>query len=556
MGEKKRVWILDNFDTDSVTGRAKNEELNDKSLKWLGHWVVGYPYLERHTRLNYTGQIGSIMGMYYSLVFQLAKWEHNVRKADEWVEVSPVHAQYYQLTVKQKEELEGKIKQGLAQVSQAVADSELLMHDKRRYLEFLHYMGYRTAKEWEQTDGKTEEKHNHDDKNSICFEDEDKRKKTVEKHIDNHSLKAVFIDQVDFHTGEGISMRSIVSRWPTLISDFMNLNDDDLSPDKVMEKLTISRAEAVILVTKNKLYQEWKNIFGPEIKNRYMTIEGLLQARKESIDQYREWLKPSIARHRMLKEGLGTAGGRAFNMTTQYISAGQATSAAKICLYVWKDFVPPEIFKGGTEEMGKLLMKDTNKWDNDIAVDDEWTKRTLIFGKEYGLINKYHWITEEWVREKKIEMFRDKWLTPHKPYYTFIPINLEKATIRMPDGNEMDDGIFDIGFMIMSQNAMFCKLLELKAKEEELEHYINKLLGVHKYESGTVPDYSKDKEGGNPALNFFGKFNIKMLLAKTGGPYERDFEDRITKVYLLRGAAERYGPIVGFLKKKMGMAGA
>jgi len=45
------------------------------------------------------------------------------------------------------------------------------------------------------------------------------------------------------------------------------------------------------------------------------------------------------------------------------------------------------------------------------------------------------------------------------------------------------------------------------------------------------------------------------MFQKFGGPYERDFEDRVTKVYLLRGAADRYGPIVGFIKKKMGIGG-
>ena len=541
MGDKNPEWILGNLKRENLTGLPKGN-VGGEFKKWLGHALFAMP-LEGHTRLNFTGQLGSIMGIYYSLVFQLGKWEFNVKKSDEWIEVSPVHAQYYQLTIKQKEELEGRIKQGLVQVSQAVADTELLMHDKRRYLEFLHYMGYRSFKET----GKEKESALPDELNL----DEDEKK--VKARADNHSLKAVFIDQVDMHTGEGISMRSIVSRWPTLISDFMNLNDDDLNPDKIVGRLTVSKAEAVILVTKNKLYQEWKKIFGPEIKERYKTINGLLQARQASVDQYREWLKPFITRHRLLKEGLSSKGGRATNLSLQFIASGQATSAANIVLYVWKDFIPPEIFKGGTEETAKML-RDRKKWENkEFAVDDEWTMRNLIFHKDNGLINEYKWITKEWVKEKKIEMFKDGWFTPHKPYYTFFEITLEKNTIRQPDGNEMDDGVFDINFMVISQNVLFCKLLELKAKEQELEEHIDKLLGVHKPKAGTVPSYAKPS--GNPMKDFLEKFNIKPGLSWAGGPYERDFDDRITKVYLLRAAADRYGPIVGFLKKKMGMGG-
>src|SRR3989344_4429927 len=290
MGDKNPEWILGNLKRENLTGLPKGN-VGGEFKKWLGHALFAMP-LEVHTRLNFTGQLGSIMGIYYSLVFQLGKWEFNVKKSDEWIEVSPVHAQYYQLTIKKKEELEGRIKQGLVQVSQAVADTELLMHDKRRYLEFLHYMGYRSFKET----GKEKESALPDELNL----DEDEKK--VKARADNHSLKAVFIDQVDMHTGEGISMRSIVSRWPTLITDFMRMEDDWMDPDKVKNNLNVSKAEAIVLITKNKLYNEWKSLFGPEIKSRYMRINELVQAREASVEQYKEWLKPYIARHRLIEE--------------------------------------------------------------------------------------------------------------------------------------------------------------------------------------------------------------------------------------------------------------
>ncbi|MBI4174049.1 MAG: hypothetical protein HY517_00250 [Candidatus Aenigmarchaeota archaeon] len=557
--EKSGIWILEDLSRHPLRGDVLNKDLDNKSGpkgEWLGHVIAAGPF-EAHVQLDFTGPPGSVSGIYYSLFFQLGKWEYLVQKRDEWIEVSPVHAQYYQLTQKQKEELEGRIKQGLVSVSQSVADMELLMHDRRRYHEFLHYLGYRTPSELKKMDKKLEkqeEGHQHvnEEMDEICLkedDDEDERK-TREKRTDNHSLKAVFIDQVDMHTGEGISMRSIVSRWPTLITDFMRMSDDDMDPDKVKDNLQVSKAEAVVLITKNKLYQEWKRIFGPEIKNRYITINELAGARKKSVDEYKEWLKPFIARHRLIKEGLASPGNRGSMLTSFITTGGTATSSSKIKLWVWKDFLVPELYKGGSEDTGKLRLYEK------LRPDDDWTMKHLIFNKKYGIVNRYPWITEEWVREKAKEMRdKDRWFTFQKPYYSFFEITLSKTNIRMPTGDEMEDGVFDINMFCMSENALFAKLLELKAEQEEMEQHVNKLLGVSKPLRGTVPKYYHAKEKENAVSKALGKLSMSMSFAKNHGPYERDFADRLTKIYFARIAGERYGPIVNFIKMKMGMKG-
>src|SRR3989338_3833620 len=119
--------------------------------------------------------------------------------------------------------------------------------------------------------------------------------------------------------------------------------DSDMDPDKVKDKLDVSKAEAVILITKNKLYQERKNIFGPEIKNRYVRINELVKAREESVKQYKEWLKPFIARHNLIEEGRARGGPRAATTTSFITSGGMATSSAEIVIYTWKDFIVPEL---------------------------------------------------------------------------------------------------------------------------------------------------------------------------------------------------------------------
>ena len=553
--EKKErgKWILEDISRHPLKGDILDRDIGKMmgpKGKWLGHVIAAGPF-EAHQQLDFTGPPGSVSGMYYSLVFQLRKWEYQVQKRDEWVEVSPVHAQYYQLTQKQKEDLEGRIKQGLVSVSQSVADMELLMHDRRRYHEFLHYLGYRTPKEL-MKDKKLEDRekeHNHIDEemDEICLDEDkdDDERKEREKRTDNHSLKAVFIDQVDMHTGEGISMRSIVSRWPTLITDFMRMDDGDMDPDKVKNKLDISRAEAVVLITKNKLYQEWKNMFGPEIKNRYITINNLTQARKKSVEEYKEWLKPFIARHRLLKEGLAEEGMRKGGVTSFVTTAGTATSSSKIVLYVWKDFLVPELYKGGSEETAKL--REFKK----LKPNDDWTMKHLIFNEKYGLINKYKWITEEWVNGHAEQMMKDGWFTHQKPYYSFFQITLDKTNIRMPTGDELEDGVFDINMFCMSENALFAKLLELKAEQELMEQHVNKLLGMHEPIRGKIPKYAF-KQGAFD--KFLDKFSMSpFIFAKNHGPYERDFADRLTKIYFARIAGERYAPIVNFIKGKMGM---
>ena len=518
-------FVLEDFERDILTGEIRNEVLQKMATmprsRTLGRWVVGLPF-EAHTRVNLTGPPGAVMGTYFSLVFQLRKWEYMVQRADEWIEVSPVHAQYYQITQKQKEELEARIKQGLGSISQMIADWELVRHDERKYREFLNYFG-------------------------LEFNDNEFKERKEKR--DEHSVKAVFIDLVDVHTGEGISMRSIVSRWPTLITDFMKLSDDDMDPSNVMKKLDVSKAEAVVLVTKNKLYNQWKQLFEPEIRTRYRSIIEVMKSREESVKQYRDWLKPYIAKHKTIQEGLLNPGRREMLSTLFVSPAGQAVSLNMIELWVWKDFAPIEIFRGGTEEAARLTAEGR------LTPYDEWTKRNVIFHKGHGLVTRYPWITDIWVKEQLNYIYNrtnPRWMLRHKYYYTFFVIRTEKSNIRMPTGAELEDGIFDVNAIMMSQNALFAKLLELRAKQADFNMYVDSLLGLHRM---TKPEEMPPRmDWKKPVSDFFGKFSLAMQFAKAG-PYEKDFDDRLTKVYFAGMARERYSVIVSFIKRKMGAGG-
>lgn len=66
------------------------------------------------------------------------------------------------------------------------------------------------------------------------------------------------------------------------------------------------------------------------------------------------------------------------------------------------------------------------------------------------------------------------------PYYTVFPITYDRIVFRTPDGREMEDITFDIRGQVWSKNLVLVKLLEIKAKQEEFERYVNKLIGLEK----------------------------------------------------------------------------
>lgn len=544
------------------------DDLDSWTASNLGHIIMLGPR-EAHTKLELTGTPGMCSGVYYALTFQLTKWEMKVHKADEEIEVSPVHAQYYQLTAKQKEELEAKIKAGLASAAQSISDYELLKHDERKYQEFKNY--YDTK--------------------------------------DEHSLRAVFIDQVDVHTGDGISMRSIVSRWPTLISDFMRLTPDDLDPDKVKGKLGISKAEAVVLVTKNKLYNEWKSMFIREVESRLERIRSLVLSRETSIREYREWLKPYVARFKMLEQAFEAPARRKEELTSFIRAGGQAVSTSRVRVWVWKDFQPAELKRMAPELIAE----------KPIHPYDEWTKRNVIFHPKWGLVREYPWIVGRtpgggmWADEAAKWIY-DSWMVKHRLYYGFLEIIFDRTNIRGADGHEIEDGLFDINGLVMSQNALLAKLMELKAKQEELERYIDSLLGIKPTPEAVIApekleeeklrlkeakaelkkEEAKQKELERRAKatkdeaerarleleavqqkkkvegakkDIAGRERVIELMAgpkvgwqlpfgmiafRPGGHYERMLEERLTKYYAKAVAENVYAPTVSFLKEKFG----
>ena len=276
--------------------------------------------------IDFTSFPGKCSGVLFSLMFWLSKAGHKVLKVEDKMEISPIHQQFYQITIQQKQTLERQIKEGLAGVSTSITDFELLFHDLRKYKDFIDYfMAREHALETK------------DNKMLIKAE---------------QSLKAVFIDQVDVHTGEGISLKHIAPRWPTIIADFMQMEDEDTDPKKIAKDYRVSEAEGVVLSTKNKLYIEWRGTFEKTVKERYQRLLGMVQSRKFSIDEYKSMLKPYIERYRSIREMGGEKSGREYLRAISWFRPGaQAVSYDWTTLWAFKPMSRPELSRISYERM-------------------------------------------------------------------------------------------------------------------------------------------------------------------------------------------------------------
>jgi hypothetical protein len=497
--------------------------------------------------LNFTSPPGAASAIYFSLIFWLMRQMYHVEKPDEWIEVSPTHREYYERTMAVRQQMEQTIKTSLISISQSIADYELIKHDVRKYYEILDYF----------------------------------RKK------DEYSLRAMFIDQVDVHTGP-TSLISIAPRWSTIISDFQRLKSEDTEPDSIKKRLNISTPEATILATKNRLYNEWKELFGRATKERYELLRGQIASREKTIKEYKEWLKPYIARFRMARIGAAEAPRRAQISRSFADITGLSTFANYIRIWAWKPLKPRDTHTPAfhTGSGGFALTPGIRP--TEIRPDDAWMRENYIFNEKIGLAKLYPWLnygptgkTEGDVMIDKILKqwkARDMRLDPSDLYYMFIEFCIDRVGTRLQVG-ELEDITFNAKCYAMSQNVLLLKILELRCREREMEYYIEEMLGTRieekdltEFLAKEMPEiFGKQKPaekgilGISKALEGFAKpfEGISTVMPKRPqgygglsfikpGPYETEFKDRITKVYL-KPAGEALGTVNEFIKGKMGI---
>jgi len=515
-----------------------------------GYAVLGWPK-EMEIVLDYTGLRGSASNIFWTFTHRMGKMRYSISKADEWVEINPNYTELYNQMLGQKQRIEGAIKSSLGSVAQAVADYELLRHDSRRYREILDYF------------------------------------KKGQK--DQHVLRSLFVDRVDAYTGEGYSLVTMAKRWPTIITDFIRMKEEMEDVNEIRKDLDVSQAEATVLKTKNELYKEWKTLFLPAVKERVARIDTLVKARHRSIDEYKNWLKPYIAKFKSMKEASeGTSlTGNQFYVNNAFATPGFGTMDAWtfVRIWTWRPFQPVEggkpeaIVEGGTSKRKGFVI------DPYDAFVKHWKEKLEV---HYGIK----------ISDKEVDDYLkdalDRNPTSHCSemesqaiYYLLFDFKILLSTMRSPppEGVEMDNIMFyPMRIWVMSQNVLLVFMLELMARRKHMDRYMNEIIGTRSIEEdiykkveeefGGKKEDEKDEEESlwqklkpkyytkyddeiedknerimkstfepNRTLKFI-RFFVKP------GPYESVFFERLSKMYF-RASGFWYKQMVDLLKGAM-----
>jgi len=339
-------------------------------------------------------------------------------------------------------------------------------------------------------------------------------------------------------------------------------------------------------------------LFGRTTRERYEMLKGLVTSRKKSIQEYRNWLKPYIARFKMTRIGGERLRVRAETLKSFADITGIATFWNGIKVFAWKPLKTEEIRKPAIE------MKS-------FAVNpyDKFIRENYVLDPVKGLARLYPWLrndrkycskckayhppsviqcdkcgstrlidkklADEIVEKEILTAWKDKKMSldPAELYYVFLDIDVMRAGSRLAIG-EIEDIVFVVRDYVLSQNALLVKLLELKCRDRELEKYIDEILGV-KVEEREIGELVREefpglfpKKGLSPLrafskgvrdstmvyLDFFKKIRLPKagLMFLKSGPYEKNFKDRISQNYLRVSGAE-FNTVVNFLREKMGV---
>ncbi|MBI2084505.1 MAG: hypothetical protein HYT70_02740 [Candidatus Aenigmarchaeota archaeon] len=556
--------------------------------------------------IDLTGPMGSMSGLYYGLIFQLRKVGFETLKIEEWIQVPPVFKQYYDLTIHQKEQLEAQIKAGLGQIATAIHDYDLISHDLRKYRE---YMDYFTKIEKGKKMMMSKKKLEKDEGEQMAKEG-------------TQLLRSVFVDQVDAHTGEGIAIRTITPRWPTIIVDFMRLDDKDTDPKKIAQRHGFTEAEGAVLSTKNKLFMEWRDrLFKPTLQERFQNVRRLVEMRRASVRQYTEMIKPTIARYRMIDDALRTPSARGFHTRFLFPPGSQAYSLDMTRIWAFLPFAPAEKYKVTRDFFDTVTLSEAgfNKRDIEIlakngvdvketlpalpverSIDDIVRRYMPNVQKTYNveisihdvylarqrLSNIYRTKAMQMIggvprRESLPTMAGGSW--PFSPYFVFLDIPFLRNVIRLPNGTELEDMMVDtITVQTRSQNVMIVTILEMIAKEKELENYIKQLLGefggpdlnLKSIEELVKEEYpemfggeeKKERKEGKDLLepvkkvqhalgDVLSSLGLKFDVLRARGPYEFAMDDRIAEMFQVESMVQGYLYVLRYLQQGVKVPG-
>jgi hypothetical protein len=395
----------------------------------------------------------------------------------------------------------------------------------------------------------------------------------------------MFIDYVDVHLPEGVSMRSIAPRWPTIIADFQTLDVEDDTPKKIMKKIDVSNAEAVILTTKIRLYKKWKDLFGREVRERYRRIKERLEGRKASIEEYRNWIRPLIRRILQMRE----VDDKTLAMHSHLpMGAGMPVALQYIEYWAWttgEGLEPSEHHKvprelhvapGTRKSRGLLKLKVRKGRVPRFRIEpyDDVVKSLIPHIEERHGVR----ITKEDVLEARKRLYEEG--SPTWEWYVIAHFPVYITHYKLPSGLDVEDVDFNkLSVVFLTQNIMLVKLLELIAEEKKIDAYIDELLGKRVMVNGVLKEidellrgefpeiYGKKREEKKPSLpefvssvkkslaNFENTLNkiFGLKLGLTKGPYDPFMRDRLTYIYGRPFMREIFEPLIwSYMLKNFG----
>ncbi|MEM0243513.1 MAG: hypothetical protein QXT34_03670 [Candidatus Aenigmatarchaeota archaeon] len=478
------VSVLLPFDLKSEIEKFLSEITNIKKFRLHEKEIFIFSLDTYH--LDFTHFAGKASELVYSITFGYSKKSFDVFKVAEGIYVSEAYQPFYTTIRKQKEEIENNIKAQLAHIATAITDAQLIAHDYRKYKHFVKIID-----ELEEIERKIKE-------SKEKKEDLLKRKKELDQMLRN-----IFIDQVDIHTGDFSIINMARTRWTTFISDFLSL-DDEKTPEDVLNKLkNITKAEAIQLSKKNQLYIIWREEFKKIVKERERELKKLLLMRKASIDNYKEMLRPLIARYLAIREEpiffvspslsfiksytrpflIDSVKWWIIKPLNPYLHELEKTRPGRIDLkrvgFITESIIEKlEKMLGEKREslekkIGEIVMPVEPSIDRVVLAGIEVINKN--FGTNFTIKDALSIRETLFKKEKEPDPRKERWKL--SPFYALVEISLDRSIIKTYSGIEVEDFDFEIKPFAISQNLAILMYLQIKALEKYYENQINSFFG-------------------------------------------------------------------------------
>jgi hypothetical protein len=309
-------------------------------------------------------------------------------------------------------------------------------------------------------------------------------------------------------------------------------------------------------------------------------METLVNSRRRSIDEYRAWLRPYIAKYKSMREGTEGKGGWGY-VNNAFSTPGFGTMDAWsfVRIWAWRPFQPVEggkpeaIVQGGLSKRKGFMI---DPYDDFVKY---WQGK---IEKNYGIRFKDGEV--ENILEnalKRNESAHCASMESQALYYLLFDFKILLNTLRSPppEGVEMDNIMFiPIKIWVMSQNSMLIHILEIEAREKYMEKYMNEIIGTREVEEDIFnkveAEFSGKKEGSKEEKKesiwnrikpkYYTKVNERgfpenwepnrsmkfVRFFVRPGPYEAVFFERASKMYF-RASGFYYKQMLDLIKGAM-----